>query len=205
MMDARLDVTTVLLFMVVVFPGMISINVYRVLMPARPLDWTNAVLQGLFYSAVNFAVSLPVLYLLAFGRDPVDHPVRYFAASLLVLIVMPLLWPIVIVATFRSRWFRRLVRIKYPTAWDFFFDGRKPTLVVVHMNDGALLAGLWGPASYAGTFPNDGDIYLEEVYGTEGSEIGAPLPNTRGVLLRKSEYTHVEFFDVAYEKEGQHA
>lgn len=193
-MDAKLDATNVVLFMLVVFPGMISINVYRVLMPSRPLDWTTAVIQGLFYSAVNFVLGLPVAYLLLFGRDPIAHPVRYFVAALLMLIVLPMLWPFVVVAAVRSRRFRQ--RVKYPTAWDFFFDRRSPTLVLVHMNNGALLAGLWGPSSYAGSFPNDGDIYLEKVYTTDTGEISKPLPNTCGVLLRKSDYTYVEFFDV---------
>ncbi|HET7229230.1 MAG TPA: DUF6338 family protein [Longimicrobium sp.] len=202
MMGSRLDVTTVLLFIVVVFPGMISINVYRVLMPARPLDWTTAVLQGLFYSAVNFVPGLPLLYLLLFGRDPLEHPVRYFVAALLVLIVMPMLWPMATVAAFKSNWLRSQFKIRYPTAWDFFFDRCKSSLVLVHMKNGALLAGLWGPGSYAGTFPNDGDIYLEKVYGIDEGEIGEPLPNTRGVLLRKRDYEYVEFFEVTRSKEG---
>jgi len=195
-MDPKLDVTTAGLFMLVVFPGLISINVYRLLMPARPLDWTNALLQGLFYSTLNFGLAVPILSIMIYGADPVQHPVRYVTAALLVLVITPALWPVLIVAAFRSGRLPGRIRLTYPTAWDFFFDRPKPTVVLVRLKDGALLAGLWGPDSYAGTFPNDGDIYLEKVFSTNEGVIGEPVPNSRGVLLQKSQYAYIEFFEV---------
>lgn len=80
---------------------------------------------------------------------------------------------------------------------DFFFDQREPGFVLVHLTDGKLLGGYWGSNSYAGSFPNDGDIYLEAVYTIdEAGEFGDPIPNTRGVLLRKEQYFYVELFSV---------
>ncbi|HEV7588554.1 MAG TPA: DUF6338 family protein [Longimicrobium sp.] len=203
-MDTKLDFPTVVLFMLVIFPGLISINIYRLIMPARALDWGNALLQGLFYSTVNFVLALPILFAVVFGNDPLEHPVRYCIAAFLVLLVTPILWPIAIVAIFKSKRFARRIQIPYPTAWDFFFDRREPTFVLVHLNSGALLAGYWGPNSYAGTFPNDGDIYLEAVYVVdEAGKLGDPIPDTRGVLLQKPQYSYVELFSVPRAKEGK--
>lgn len=57
-------------------------------------------------------------------------------------------------------------------------------------------------SSYAGSYPKDGDIYLEAVYTVDESRVfGDPIPNTRGVLLRKEQYTYVELFSVP-ESEG---
>jgi hypothetical protein len=202
-MDAKLDLPTVSLFMLVIFPGLISINIYRLIMPARALDWGNAILQGLFYSTVNFVLGLPVLFIFVFGQDPLEHPVRYCVAAFLVLLVTPMLWPVVIVWIFKSKRLAKRIHIPYPTAWDFFFDRREPAFVLVHLNSGALLAGYWGPNSYAGSFPNDGDIYLEAVYGvTETGELGDAIPYTRGVVLQKSQYSYVELLAVPAEKEG---
>jgi len=201
-MSARLDVPTVLLFVLVVFPGLISIHVYRVIMPARPLDWTTALLQGVFYSTVNFILGMPVAYLLVFGRDPLEHPGRYFVAAALVMIVAPMLWPMIAVAALRSGRFPRSARITYPTVWDYFFDHRDPAVVLAHMNNGAFLAGLWGPSSYAGSFPNEGDLFLEQVYSiNEAGEVEGPIPNTRGVLLQKAQYSYLEVFSVQPAKE----
>ena len=74
-MSSSFDATTVGLFLLVVFPGLVSTTIYRLIMPARALDWANALLQGLFYSAVNFVLGLPFLFWLVFGYDPLAHPV----------------------------------------------------------------------------------------------------------------------------------
>jgi hypothetical protein len=89
-MSTTLDATTAGLFLLVVFPGLVSTTIYRLIMPARALDWGNALLQGLFYSTINFVLGLPLLYWLALGYDPMAHPVRYFSAAILLLFVTPL-------------------------------------------------------------------------------------------------------------------
>ena len=62
------------LFLLIVFPGLISARVYRLVMPARDLKWADSVLEGLFYSAINFVLGLPLLWWLVVGYQPVDHP-----------------------------------------------------------------------------------------------------------------------------------
>ncbi len=196
-MNAALDSTTLGLFVLVVFPGLVSTTIYRLIMPSRALDWGNALLQGLFYSSINFALGLPVLFLLVFGYDPLGHPVRYSVAAILLLFVTPVVWPIALVALFKSRGIARRIQIPYPTAWDAFFDEREPAFLLVHLNNGKLLGGYWGSHSYAGSFPNDGDIYLEAVYTVDAlGKFGNPIMNTRGVLLRKDQYTYIELFAV---------
>ncbi|HKP76698.1 MAG TPA: DUF6338 family protein [Longimicrobiaceae bacterium] len=196
-MDAKLDFPTVGVFMFVLFPGLISIHVYRLIMPSRSVDWGDGLLQALFYSTINFVLGLPILFAFVFGYDPLEHPVRYCIAALLVLLVTPLIWPVLVVAIFKSNRFARRIQIPYPTAWDFFFNRREPAFVLVHLNSGALLAGYWGPDSYAGSFPNDGDIYLEAVYPVDkDGALGEPIPYTRGVLLQKQQYSYVELFSV---------
>ncbi|HEX8907362.1 MAG TPA: DUF6338 family protein [Longimicrobiaceae bacterium] len=194
-MTAALNGTTVMLFMATIFPGLISTAVYRLLMPARALEWTTALLQGLFYSVVNLVLALPILFFLVFGRDPLVHPVRYSAAALLVLLVLPVIWPVLLVRLFKSRFLSARIQIPYPTAWDFFFDQREPAFVLVHLASGALLAGYWGSNSWAGSHPNDGDMYLEAVYKlSDDGTLGERVANTRGVLLRKEQYDYIELF-----------
>lgn len=193
----KLDVPTLGLFTLVVLPGLLSIAVYRLVMPARAMDWANAVLQALFYSALNFALLLLPLYWLLFGYDPLRYPGRYVAAGLLALFVGPVVWPLVVRALFRSRWVAERINIPYPTAWDFFFDRRETAFVLVHLTNGALLGGYWGKRSYAGSFPNDGDIYIQAVYHVApDGKFGDPVPGTRGVLLRKEQYSYLELFAV---------
>lgn len=196
-MNVELNATSIGFFALVVFPGLMSTAVYRLVMPARGIEWGNAVVQGVFYSTVNFVLGLPLLYLLVFGYDPLGHPVRYTAAAVLLLLVLPVVWPLLLVRIFKSKKLARKIQIPYPTAWDYLFDRREPLFLLVHLNSGALIGGYYGGNSYAGSFPNDGDIYIEAVYGVdEGGKFSGPIPDTRGVLLRKEQYSFIEFFSV---------
>lgn len=128
---------------------------------------------------------------------------RYSAAAILLLLVTPIIWPLVLISVFKSKPLANRIRIPYPTAWDFFFDQRETGFVLVHLTDGKLLGGYWGGNSYASSFPNDGDIYLEAVYSVdEFGRFGNPTPNTRGVLLRKEQYSYVELFSIPNAKEA---
>ena len=147
-------------------------------------------------------LGLPFLFWLVFGYDPLAHPVRYSGGAILLLFITPIVWPLILVAIFKSKRLARRIQIPYPTAWDFFFDQREPGFVLVHLSSGKLLGGYWGASSHAGSYPNDGDIYLEAVYTVDKSRVfGDPIPNTRDVLLRKEQYTYVELFSVP-ESEG---
>lgn len=197
---SELNAVTLGLFVLVVFPGLVSTTVYRLLMPARALEWGNAIVQGLFYSAINAVLAIPVLYVLVVGFDPVDHPFRYSIAAAMLLIVGPVAWPLVLVWVFRSKRLAQRIQIPYPTAWDYFFDKRRPGFVLFHLNNGALLGGYWGPNSYAGSYPNDGDIYVEAVYTVDDrGRFGAPVADSNGVLLRKEQYSYLELFKVPQE------
>lgn len=57
------------LFMLAVLPGLVSTAVYRLIMPARAVEWGDAVVQGLFYSTVNLVLGAPWLYLILPVKD----------------------------------------------------------------------------------------------------------------------------------------
>jgi hypothetical protein len=180
-----------------VFPGLVATQVYRLLMPARPLEWKDALLQGVFYSIVNFTLLLPVVLFVINTDNQASHPVWYWGALLLVLLVGPIAWPFVLRRAFRWKWLRTRVHLPYPTTWDYFFDSREPAFLLIRLSDGKSLGGYWGPNSYAGSFPNDGDIYLEAVYlvNSDGT-FGKPFEGTKGALLRRDQYICIELFSV---------
>jgi hypothetical protein len=196
-METVFDLDTIQLFIVFVVPGLISMSVYRLLMPAHALDWSQAILQGLFYSSINFVLLLPLLAYITRTDYANDHAILYWFWVLVALFLAPVIWPLLLRTAFRWRWLASKVQIPYPTAWDYFFDLRQPVFVLVHLNTGGLIGGYWGRNSYAGSFPNDGDIYLEAIYAvnTDGT-FGNPIPDTRGLLLRKDQYSYIELFAV---------
>lgn len=60
-----------------------------------------------------------------------------------------------------------LGRAPAPRAWDYFFSERPNVYLRVQVDGGGWLAGRFASASYAGGFPNDGDLYLEEAWSVD--------------------------------------
>ena len=190
-----LDQDSIILFSIFVVPGLVSMTVYRMLMPARQLRWGDALIQGLFYSILNFILLFPALLLITDAGFRAGNLIGTWLVAVACLGVAPTIWPFVLRKLYRWEWLAQKIQIPYPTAWDYFFDLRDPTFVLIHLRNGSLLGGYWGPRSYAGSFPNHGDIYLEAVYKVDPEgKFGEPMPDTNGVLLRRDEYTYFELF-----------
>ena len=202
-MDNFLNIDSVRLFIVLVFPGLISMKIYRLLMPARPVDWSNALVEGLFYSIINFALFLPLIIPIHLNNFPSDHPIWYAICGVAILLVGPILWPIVLTQIFRSKLLIGRLQIPYPTSWDYFFDKREPVFLLIHLNDGKMIGGYFGTDSYATSFPNHGDIYLQLVFKVnDDGTFDKPIEDTKGLLIRKEEYTYLEIFNVPQQQEG---
>jgi hypothetical protein len=194
-MSVDLNIDALKLFVAIVLPGLISMQVYRLVMPARPLDWDNAVLEGLFYSLLNLILSLPILWPIHRGNFPADHPWLYICAAGVVILVLPILWPILLVRALKSRVLSRYLQLPFPTAWDFFFEKRRDVFALIHLKTGEMVGGYFGGHSYATSYPDEGDLYLEIVYrvNVDGT-FGSPIEASQGLLVRKDEYTYIEFF-----------
>lgn len=199
--DGILSLDQLEVFILFVVPGLVSMSTYRLLMPARAIEWSNGLLQGLFYSSLNFVLLAPLIAHLADPGFPRSHPWLFWVGLVLVLLAFPASWPVLLRRVFRWNWVTSRIHIPYPTAWDYLFDMKEPVFVLVHLNKGGLVGGYWGRNSYAGSFPNHGDIYLEAVYKvTERGGFGDPIKNTRGILLRRDEYSYIELFEVTEEE-----
>lgn len=203
-MEALLESTKLVLFILIAFPGLISMHIYRLMMPARAIEWSTALLEGLFYSVVNFAICLPLLVWMTYGHNPQGHPIWVAFGFFIVLLVGPILWPVFFVRMMRSPRLMKNLQLPYPTAWDAYFDKRLECFVLVHLKSGELLGGYFGAGSFASSFPNDGDIYVGAVYRIDESGcFGEPIPFSRGFLIRKDEYSYLEFFDIPPQQDQQ--
>lgn len=191
-MSMNLDLVTVALLFVFVVPGLVSVTIYRQLMPGPTIRWGEALIQGFFYSSINLILLAP---LLLWALEPERSAVTLWLCAVLLLLLAPSFWPLLL---------RRLLQIgpvasrlqsPYATAWDFYFARRAPAFVLVHLKNGRLLGGFWGERSFATSYPNHGDLYLEEVYRVdEAGRFGAKIDSTSGLLLRREDYDYLELF-----------
>jgi hypothetical protein len=196
-MEDLLKKDSIELFLVIFLPGMISMQVYRLLVAARSVEWKDAVLQAFFYSAINFALCYPILVLTSSAQFVANHPVWFYLRCLLTLLVLPVLWPALFVGMAKTKLFKKHLLAIFPTAWDYFFQQRRSVFVLIHLKDGGLVGGYYGEGSYATAFPDEGDLYICAVYSIdERGRFGPAIPNTNGLLIRKEEYSYLEFFEV---------
>ncbi len=195
-METVLTREKLVLFVVFVFPGLVSMHIYRLIMPARGIKSSAAFLEASFYSIINFVIFLPVLAPQWYSGFAVRPGWRVYAEAALVLIVGPVLWPVLFVVTIRSRRLMRHLQLPYPTAWDAFFDRRSPCFLLVHLRDGGVIGGYFGYNSFAGAFPHEGDLYMEAAYQVdENGHFADAIEDTQGVLLRRDDYTYIELFN----------
>lgn len=201
-MTAKLDINTIQLFILFIFPGLISMHVYRLLMPAKRIDWKTSLLEGLFYSGINFALLLPIIIYIHYDNFWNKYPIAYSFIGLFVLLVTPVLWPFLYRKLIRSNKIMSGLQLPFPSAWDFYFDKREEVFLLIHLNDGKMVGGFFGEGSYATSFPDDGDLYLKAVYSiNENGEFGESIENTNGLLIRKDQYRFIELFNVPKQKE----
>jgi hypothetical protein len=196
-MKAVFDLDFLRIFLVFVLPGLVSIRVYRLIMPAEGINWSTALIEGIFYSSINYALLSPLVWFMHSGNFPSDHPISYGFFGIIVLFIGPIIWPLIVSLTVRKTDLVRSLQIPYPSAWDYYFDDRKPAFVLVHLKTGKLVGGYFGKGSYATSFPNQGEIYLEAVYETsDDGTFGEPIEDTDGLIIAKDEYHYIELFDV---------
>ena len=194
-MEIAPDLETYALFLVLVVPGLITMNIYRLLFASEKMDWKDALVQALFYSSLNLAVCFPILVWIQQPDFLDEYPFWYVSSLMLVLLVLPVAWPFLYQCLLRWQWFASKIQLPYPTAWDYFFGQRETCFVLLQLKNGKRLGGYYGIESYATSFPTDGDIFLETVYHVdEDGKFGDPIEDSRGVLIRKDQYELIEFF-----------
>lgn len=204
-MEATLESGTLPLLSLLVFPGIVSMQVYRLLMPAKGLDWGNALAEGMFYSTVNLALTLPVTLPLHYFKVYQSYPFLYAIVGLVVLLICPIVWPWLLCKAFHSKRLMVGLQVPFPTAWDYFFDKRLPLFVLIHLNGGQMIGGYYGGDSYATSHPNEGDLYLQAVYKVDhDGKFLSPIEGTKGLLIRKDQYMYLKTFDVPVQKEDEY-
>jgi hypothetical protein len=183
-----------------VWPGLISIHVYKLLIPSQRIDWGQAVLQGFFFTVINYLLLFPLVVFVLRPTNLEQRQVLYWLALAVMWLLGPIALPVIWKWLLGTRLLGRYLQQPYPTPWDYYFDyfdRREPSFMIIHLKNGRLLGGHWGPRSYASAYPDQGDLYLSAVHRVDPKgRLGQPVPSTKGLLIRRDEYTYIELFEV---------
>ena len=84
-----------------------------------------------------------------------------------------------------------------PKAWDHVFGNGKAFFVLIDLQKGGLIGGLYIGDSFTSSYPADEDIYLSEVWKI--SKLGkfqCKINGTHGLLISAREIQFMEFFQL---------
>jgi hypothetical protein len=149
----------------------------------------SIVLDGLYFAVLGGELAVLV--------RPESHPGRTREAALyalLLLVTLPALGALAV-----SWAERRRLRGRYlgtPTAWDHMFRDLGGAFVRVRLKDGTWVGGWYGGRSYATSYPQNPELYLESSYrmAADGAFLGR-VGSTRGLYLRAEDIDILELLD----------
>ncbi|MGE5342569.1 MAG: DUF6338 family protein [Candidatus Omnitrophota bacterium] len=183
-----------ILFIAFVIPGFISIKVYEMLYPGEFKDVGHYLLNAVTYSCLNYALLSPVLILIDINELYDNHPIEFGLMALSLLFIFPILW-VIILGWLRSRkLFKSKLKLPDPTAWDYIFRKRESYWIIIHLSDGNKIGGIYDSQSYTSGYPEEEQIYLEEVWELgENDEFLNAKERSKGILVSMKDIKAIEF------------
>jgi len=163
----------------------------------------DRLLRAVAWSVILLAAVSPWLVRLGraiASRTPVS-PWELWGAGVVITLFGPLTVAFVMTALGRSGlagFIRRRLRFlaaldPSPTAWDRVFGPREAVFVRAKLKDGSRVGGYLGPGSFASSYPERQDLFIEQQWWLDGDGVFLrPIAGTRGLLVAREDVLTVE-------------
>jgi hypothetical protein len=180
-------------------PGFVALKTWTLIYPSAKLRASESIFELFFYSTVNYI--LPTLPLLLLAKN-ISVTWFYIVSYVIVLLISPVLWAYLVKKIINARQFQKVSGLNpSQTAWTYFFNTKAYYFVLVHLNEGSIIGGLYGSNSYASLYPEEKDIYLEEVWKIDDNGVFKEKhKDSFGMLIKYDVIQYIEFFDIEGEK-----
>ena len=160
----------------------------------RPLK--DEIGEAISFGILNAMVCAPLFVFLS-----PTNPIALYSLIILTLVILPSIWPFIVRWAMQCLQAVDLILVGSRSAWDDVFLRHDPYFVIVHLQDGGRVGGYYGSNSFAGLHPISGHLYLEQLwYLDEKGKFVGSVPDSRGLILRPSDYKYIELFAVPEEK-----
>jgi hypothetical protein len=193
------SVDKLLLFLFFFIPGFVSLKVYDWLVPGQPRKFGDALLEIVGLGFLNYAILFLWWLPLISSTEPDSvFETGFVFQVVLITCVCPALWPLIYLGLSSRGYLKHWFGVPVPSAWDCVFSRREWFFAVVHLKDGRRIGGLFGPSSYASSFPSKETLYLEQLWSLdEDGELVAPARGTKGVVILGDQIELVEVIEGA--------
>lgn len=190
-------------------PGFIMHLTLSVFVPQKTEQSELSFLRFLTLSCLNYAIWSWLIYLILAAGLYSTHPYRVAFVWGLIILVSPVIIGIALAHLSQNEIPRTFLQHlgfnpihEIPTAWDYRFSRiEAPTWLLVTLNDGSTVAGLFGSRSFASSEPSERDLYIQDVYKVAESGPWQKVAQNEGILVRADQIKHIEFWCDSNEKE----
>lgn len=189
------EIEKLILFLAFFMPGFISIKVYRLIIATERHDFKNSFLEAIGYSVLNFAALSWLLLAISSASFKTSHPILYSIFIILIFLVFPAFWPIAFVKIAQWKFISKYILSPINMPWDEVFSKRKAFWIILHLKDGRKIGGKYSTKSRASAYPNQRQIYIEELWEINKSGgFVKPIDRSSGALFFEEEISIIEFF-----------
>jgi Family of unknown function (DUF6338) len=194
------NIETLLVIAIAIVPGYMTQLFYRLRCPAVKVESEKNLSEYLAYSLINLVFWSPLL--LSYSTRPREQWVEW--QSILIGVGMFFVSPFILANIcyyLRSKVFHRRFGWDHPIprGWDYFVMNNREFCVLFHLKDGKLLGGYFGANSYASTYPQQPEMYVEQVWRVdEFGKFIEMVPGSLGMVI--NECVRVEFLAVQHQE-----
>jgi hypothetical protein len=187
---------TVQLIILFVAPGFISLKIWGLIHPSQKVLISESLIEAIIFSSFNYIATIWLYYVL----NESGFLWLYF---LCVLVLFPLLWPILLKGILNIKFLKRKTISLIPKSWDYFFGKRKECFMLIHLKNKRIIGGLYGADSFASSYPEKEDVYLQEIWKIdENGGFIEKIPDSKGLLVNHDAIEYIELFNY-YIEEGE--
>jgi hypothetical protein len=179
------------LFVSIVAPGFLSLKVWALIHPSRRISFADSLYEAVFYGTVNYFIVAIWLLPLAANHGHIWNVLAFVFSLVIVPFLLPVLWKWILSRSF----VKDNIINPIPKAWDVFFKKKEPCFMLVHLNNGQIIGGLYADKSAASSYPEEEDLYLQEIWeiGSAGN-FKKPIDGTMGLLVNCRSVDYIELF-----------
>ena len=173
-----------------VAPGFISLKIWGLINPSRKILISESLIEAIIFSSFNYIFTI-WLYLLL---KKTSYVWIYY---LTVLLIFPSLLPKLLKLILNTKLFKDINISLIPKSWDYFFSKNECCFMLIHLNNGGMIGGLYGTDSFASSYPEKEDIYLQEIWkiDTEGNFL-EKITGSKGLLVNHDVIEYIELFNI---------
>lgn len=200
--------TTESLFLLLIFilPGFILANVYnRNISRPYPKDY-QFVIESIGFSTFNHLVAYfftNKIYIWYSEKILFDKYPHYFGLWIFgVVFILPILLGLIFSKIVELEPLQNIldkiglsIAGRTSQSWDYFFEKNKACWMIIYLETGEKIGGIFGQKSFVSLTPNPKDIYLEAAYEVkEDGTFGSILGDSFGVWVNGDKIKKIEFF-----------